>query len=342
MFCSGHPAEIEKITANNYEMAPVKWLLVLICGIAGLCIIMPASAFDGPLRIKNQFPLFMHLDSPVLESASTANSLSASLFYSSVFMNKQSLQWKSQLDMEIAELNFRYTRNISNHFEVGVEVPLLGLTNGFMDPLLNTYHRAFGFPNYGRESRPSDSFLYEVQHRGKVIISGRGGGIGLGDIKLSAKKILFDMDQLISIKAEVELPTGAASKGYGNGSLDGGFSLLLDKRLGENIMSYFNIGVIFPGRLKAVEPIGLNTSVYGGMGLEARISREFSLIGQVMAQTSPFPKTGIGNIDRIGVLLALGGRYVKGKENYELSFTEDPNTSGAPDITINISYKKNF
>ncbi len=315
---------------------------MLICCIAGLCINMPASAFDGPLRTKNQFPLFMHLDSPVFESAATVNALSSTLFYSTVFMNKQSLQWKAQLDMEIAELNLRYTRQISSLFEMGVEIPILALTSGFMDPFLSTYHSAFGFANYGRESRPSDSFLYEVQRGDKVIIRGKDNGIGLGDIKLSAKKILYEMDPLISIKAEVELPTGAALKGYGSGSLDGGFSLLIDKRLSENIMSYYNGGVIFPGKLRALETISLNTSVYGGMGLEAQISREFSLLGQVTVQTSSFPKTEIGNIDRTGVLFTLGGRYVKGKENYEFSFTEDLNTAGAPDVTITISYKKTF
>ncbi|MBI5634303.1 MAG: DUF3187 family protein [Nitrospirae bacterium] len=327
---------------NICGIVNLKRLLMLICSIASLCIIMPVSAFDGPLRVKNQFPLLMHLDSPSLESAVTANSLSASLFYSTVFMDKQSAQWKAQLDMEIAELNLRYTRQISNLFEFGIEVPILALTSGFMDPFLDTYHSTFGFGDYGRQSRPSNSFLYKVQRRGEVIIRGEANGIGLGDIKLSAKKILFEKDPLISIKAEVELPTGAASKGYGNGSLDGGLSLLLDKRLSEDIISYFNIGVIFPGELRAVEPINLNTSVYGGMGLEARISEQFSLLGQVMAQTSPFPKTGIGNMDRVGLLLTLGGRYVKGKENYELSFSEDPNTAGAPDVTFTISYKKNY
>ncbi|MBI5847698.1 MAG: DUF3187 family protein [Nitrospirae bacterium] len=330
------------MTTTNCGVTPVTWLLVLICSIVSLCMIMPASAFDGPLRVKNQFPLFMHLDSPCFESAATVNSFSTTLFYSSVFMNRQSAQWKAQLDMEIAELNLRYTRQISNLVELGVEVPILALTSGFMDPFLNTFHSTFGFADYGRQSRPGNSFLYQVQRRGSVIIRGEDNGIGLGDIKLSAKKLLFDKDPLISIKADVELPTGAASKGYGSGSLDGGLSVLIDKRLGENIISYYNMGVIFPGRLKAVEPIHINTSGYGGVGLEALIYQKFSLLGQVMVQTSPFPKTGIGTIDRTSVLFTLGGRYVKGKEHFEFSFTEDPNTAGAADVTITLSYKTYF
>jgi hypothetical protein len=303
---------------------------------------MPAAAFDGPLSVKNQFPLFMHLDSPHLESAATVNSFSASLSYSSVFMNKQSAEWKAQLDMEIAGLDLRYTREIGNLFELGIEIPVLSLTSGFMDSFLHDFHSAFGFTDYGRQGRPSNSFLYEVSRNGVVVMRGKNDGIGLGDIRLSAKKVVFSGDPVVSIKADVELPTGAASKGYGSGSLDAGLSLLIDKRLGEKIMAYYNMGVIFPGKLKAVELIRLNTSVYGGIGLEAILSRNFSLIGQVMVQASPFPKTGIGNIDRPGVLLALGGRYLKGKENFEISFAEDPNTAGAPDFSMNIAYKKKF
>jgi hypothetical protein len=330
------------MTTNKLGPVAVRWLLVLTIGVAYLHISMPAAAFEGPLSVKNEFPLFMHLDSPRLESAVTVNSFSASLFYSSVFMNKQAAEWQARLDMEIAELNLRYTRQIGDLFELGVEVPVLCLTSGFMDSFLHGFHSAFGFADYGRQSRPNNSFLYEVRRGGVVIIRGEDDGIGLGDIKLSAKRMLFDRDPMISIKADVELPTGSASKGYGSGSPDAGLSLLIDKRLGEKIMTYYNMGVIFPGRLKAVEPVSLKTSGYGGVGLEAMVSPNISLIGQVMVQTSPFPKTGIGNIDRTGVLLALGGRYIKGNGNFEISFTEDPNTAGAPDFTINISYKKKF
>jgi hypothetical protein len=44
----------------------------------------------------------------------------------------------------------------------------------------------------------------------------------------------------------------------------------------------------------------------------------------------------------MAVLLSLGGRYYLGNSSLELSFTEDPNTSGAPDFTFNASFKRRF
>jgi hypothetical protein len=40
------------------------------------------------------------------------------------------------------------------------------------------------------------------------------------------------------------------------------------------------------------------------------------------------------------MLLVLGGRYYAGVGSFELSLTEDPNTSGAPDFILNFSFKK--
>ena len=58
-----------------------------------------------------------------------------------------------------------------------------------------------------------------------------------------------------------------------------------------------------------------------------------------MAQSSPYPDTDISQIDTPGVLLVLGGRYSAGSGSYELSLTEDPNTSGAPDFVLNATYR---
>ena len=70
--------------------------------------------------------------------------------------------------------------------------------------------------------------------------------------------------------------------------------------------------------------------------------KDFSLIGQLSFQSSPFPHTGIGAVDRTATLLTLGGRYRTGNDSIEFSLTEDANTAGAPDVIFNLSYKKRF
>lgn len=302
----------------------------------------PAAAFEGPLQLKNQFPLFLPLNPPYLESALTENSFSAGLSHSSVFMIKNSAEWSVNLDMEITELALRYKKDFPGLFEIGIEVPFISFESGFMDGFLESYHSAFGFPDYGRSSRPENQFLYEVSRKGVTVIRGDNGKIGIGDIRLSAKRVLLDGDPVISIKADLQLPTGDASRGFGNGSLDAGLAVLADKKISEKFMTYFNTGVIFPGDLKAEETIALRTSWFAGASIEAALWKRFGLLGQILFQSSPYPKTGIGNIDRISALLSFGGRYSCGRNSLEFSLTEDPNTAGAPDVTFNLSYKRKF
>ena len=312
-------------------------ILIMLLFLAG-----KTFAFEGPLQVKNQFPLFLHINAPYLESAVTENSFSAGLSHSSVYMTRYSADWSVNLDMEITELDLRLKKIIPGLFELGIEVPVLSAESGFMDDFLDTYHRTFGFSDYGRSERPSDSFLYEVRKNGAVVVSGKNGRIGIGDIRLTAKKEIRTIDPVISLRAEVEFPTGDAGDGHGSGGLDTGMTLLVDKKISQTFMSYWNAGILFPGRLRAHEDVGLRTSYHAGAGIEAALWKQVSLLGQITFQTSPFPKTDIGSIDRIAALLTFGARYSPGKQSIEFSLTEDPNTAGAPDVIFNISYIRRF
>ncbi len=299
-----------------------------------------ACAFEGPLQVNNQFPLFLITDSPRLESASTETSFTAGFSYSSVYMVRSSAAWTVNLDMEVADMDLRYRKNIPGLFELGIEVPVLSFSSGFMDDFLEGYHRAFGFSDYGRGARPENEFLYEVRHNGATVIKARNGRIGLGDIRLTAKKEILVGDPLVSLRVDVELPTGDASAGLGSGGFDTGLACLVNKRLGDKFMSYINIGTVFPGELKAAETVDLKSFLYGGAGVEAGPWKNFSLVGQILFQSSPFPKTSVPQVDRTAALLSFGARYGTGKTLLEFSVTEDPNTAGAPDFTLNLTYSR--
>jgi Protein of unknown function (DUF3187) len=254
-------------------------------------------------------------------------------------MLKQSDQWSVQLDMELTELNLRYKKDIPGLCEVGVDVPVMRQTAGFMDGFLDWYHSTFDFPDYGRSTRPKNSFLYEVKRDGVTVVQGNKDAIEIGDVRLSLKKMVYGNDPVVSIKADVELPTGDAPTGYGSGSVDWGVALLVDKTFNDWLRTYTNLGAVFPGKYRGYETIPLKDYYYGGVGLEAAVWRHVSLLGQVFAQTSPFPSMNISKIDDAAILLVLGGRYSSGNQSAELSLTEDLNTTGAPDFIVTLAYK---
>jgi len=301
-----------------------------------------AHAFEGPLQVKNQFPLFLYADAQYLESASVENSFSASLSHSSINLIRDSSQWSVGLDMEITEFDLRLKKSFRDFLEIGMDMPVISFNSGFMDDFINSFHDAFGLPDYGRSERPENEFLYDATRRGLPVVQGEGGRIRIGDVRLSLKKPLITGDPAISIKGDIEFPTGASRKGYGNGSIDTGVSVLIDKDISKKVRAYINLGTVFPGDLKGNQTINLKEFVFGGAAVEAAFWKHVGLVAQVFVQNSPFPETGISSIDRLAVLLTLGGRYYAGKNSFELSFTEDPNTAGAPDFTLNFSFKRRF
>jgi hypothetical protein len=70
---------------NGVSLVPAV-MIFLLCSV-------PAFAFEGPLQVKNQFPIFLPINQPYLEQASAENSFSLSLSHSSVFVIEGSAHW---------------------------------------------------------------------------------------------------------------------------------------------------------------------------------------------------------------------------------------------------------
>jgi len=303
---------------------------------------LPAASLEGPFRVKSQFPLFLHLNAPILEKAAQEESISVSLSYSSVFMKKGSPEWLLDLDLESAEFNFTYKKNLPGWVELGLEIPLLGFSPGVLDQPLESYHSAFGFPDYGRSRYSKNDFHYRLFRKGKLLVEGESGKVGPGDLRLTGKKEFSFGETLLAVKADLELPTGDANAGFGNGSLDWELAVIGERKLGQAFKLTGTLGLVLPGDLRARETVDLQPYYYFGGAAEWGLWKNFEVLGQFLVQTSPFPDTGIAEIDRTGVILTLGGRYAFGRNSLELSFTEDLNTTGAPDFTFQLGFKHKF
>ena len=98
---------------------------ILLLILTGILFFRPLTAFslEGPFRVKNQFPLFLHLNTPIMEKAAQEDALTLSLQYSSVFLKKKSADWLVDLDLELAELALGYKKNFPGWIELGLEFP---------------------------------------------------------------------------------------------------------------------------------------------------------------------------------------------------------------------------
>ncbi len=317
-------------------------LFTLFLFIGVLMLPAPAGSFDGPLQVRNQFPIFLPLDPPYLESAAVRDSATVSLTHSSVYVIETTPAWTVNMDLELTELNIRLKKTLGARTELGLDVPVLRPTEGFLDRPLSSYHDALGTGDYGRSARPYNEFLYEVLYQGKPVIITENDKTGIGDVRLTLKRVVNDAKPLVSLMANVELPLGDAKAGYGNGSVDAAFAVLVDLDLGRKYRGYGNVGVVVPGDLKSYQTIPMRTYAYAGFGVEAAWWDRFSVIVQTLVAGSPYPRTGIRQGDWPGILLTFGGRYVFGSSSIEFSLTEDPDTAGAPDFIANVTYSMSF
>ena len=310
----------------------------------GSFLLLPGTvlSFDGPLQVRNQFPLFIPLAPPFLESSSVRNSASVSVSHSSVYVTEYSPSWTVNMDFELTELAVRLKKKIGDRSEIGIDIPFFRPTEGFLDRPLEVLHDTLGTGDYGRHERPYNEFLYELERNGQPIIKAESDTSGIGDVRLTLKREMTAGSPRFSVMGSLELPTGDAKSGFGNGSYDASLAVLVDIELGKTYRGYGNAGVVFPGALKGYQTVPMRTYYYAGFGVEAAWWEHFSVIVQTLVASSPYPNTGIRQVDWPGILLVFGGRYSFGASSLEFSLAEDPDTAGAPDFIVNVTGKINF
>lgn len=317
--------------------------IIGLAAAAFLAAAAPALAFDGPLGVTNSHPLLFAAGSPRLMDARCRSGVEMSFTYSSTFLVESSARWDFGLDLEAALLEIRARKLLNDTLEASVEVPVMSYNSGFLDGFLESYHDAFGFPDYGRSRRPHNDFLLSVSRGGNPVIRGEAGGTSLGDVRLGLKKAVLGGDPYVSVLGFVTLPTGDPDKGFGSGSVQGGLALLVNKALGERVTAYLNAGYAVTDELKALEDVPLKNYPFGGLGLEWQATRATALVAQFFIQGSPFEETGVDGVDDPPSVLAFGARFSVGEgRTLELSFSEDPTTSGAPDFMVALGYGLRF
>lgn len=319
-----------------------RWLSVSFLTVVSLLLLLCSEGHAWPLSVRSSHPLFLSIGGTPMISALPEDSFALSINYSSTYLVKSSDEWSTEIDLETTLLDFAFAKRLTDRSEIRVTVPVISYNSGVLDGFLSGYHDTFGFPDYGRNQRPKNDFVFRVSHNGRTVIEGVPGEFSIGDIQLGMKQTLLSGDTVISLYGYVEMPSGDADRGYGNGDWDWGILILADGEWGHSFKGYFNGGYIFVKRYRAAEEIDLHGYPYGAIDLEWLYSKDLSAHVQCSLQGSPYD-LGIGETDRVASVVSFGGKYVLSRGiSLELSFSEDINTAGAPDFMAVLSVIYNY
>ena len=316
-----------------------------LCGLMVVFWLHGANADNlGPLHVKNRFPLYFIFLTPRPAAAHVPSEAELqtemSVDYSAVYFNHANSQWDFLTDMEITTVDLALAYGLSPRMAIKLEMPLIGMSGGFLDGFLKNYHDALGLPNYGREERPKNLFGYHVSKQGQTWIEGDSGGFRLADITLSLQyqltrptsKSAFDA----SLLSRIKLPVGDVDRGLGSGHFD--YGLYLPMQWSRRAWTFY----LMPGLALLSDPDspGPDVSARDSYSLFAGIGYAYTsrlnLLVQLNYFTSPIERTGIGELDGGGLELALGFQYAL-ERNWalEFAFCEDL-TRAAPDFNLHL------
>lgn len=322
--------------------------LVLLCWAwAGLILLGDASAGFadyGPLQTTNRFPLhLMFLTSqPVQADLPPDSGIEGSLSvdYSNTFFNQSNDTWDVLMDMEMMVVDVSMIYALTSRWGLKVDLPVVSMNDGFLDVFLGNYHDAIGVGDYGRESRPSNSFGYRVSKDNQLWIEGESGDFQLADITVSVQYELFhrstDQDVASSLLLSVKVPTGDETLGFGSGAFDLG--LYWPTQWSGKPWSFY----IMPGVALIGEPdtrgadVTARNSYALFVGLAYDYSERWTWLAQINYYSSPIEETGLSDLDGGAFELDVGFHYqIRSGWILEFAFAEDL-TRAVPDFNLHL------
>ncbi|MFH1654283.1 MAG: DUF3187 family protein [Pseudomonadota bacterium] len=304
----------------------------------------------GPIGVRIQNPLYLQNLGLTPRRAQTLKKRQLEVYgdssYSNMFetgMNNNNELW---LDMELWRIGFNVNYGLSDDFEVGLELPFYHMWGGFLDGFIEDFHKAFGFPNGGRERFPKNQYHYYYKRRGVDIFNYPSQMFSVGDLKLSLKNKIVDetrLKPLISWFAELKFPTGDEGAGISNGELDFGLGVALQKSY-KRFHTYFNAEyIVSGGNSKFGTDVHIQNLAYM-IAFELTILPTWSAILQLNGATPLYSGTGMKEFEGVPLDLVVGFRgeepgLIKGNDLFwQFGFTEDILSDGpSVDFTVFMS-----
>jgi len=247
--------------------------------------------------------------------------------------NGESLIW----DGETAQYNFSFRYGVSDKLELGVDVPFIQHSGGYLDSMIRNYHKMMGFPNDRQEQFEKNQIHYKVNGKG-TDFEMQEKRSGLGDIRVSAAIPLFSKSlhpqRYLALRPLLKLPTGDSKYLLGSGGTDVSMSLAYSdyKTLsGINTVLSANCGMIYMGNTKVLRDLQRHFAGYGGVSLDW-LALDWLELKLQLDMHSAFYESELNQLGSSMQLLAGGTLHLPGGVVLDLGISEQLTTDATPDV----------
>ncbi len=298
--------------------------------------------FLGPLPVRNQHPAqltVLHMPPAATTSLEPgAVAARADFAYTSLFLSGATGGGNSfRMDGEYLRAATQLRVGLGAGFEASLELPVAHTSGGFLDSFLIDYHDFFGLPDQERNESAKNEFTIAARQAGQTAWSVEPSGLELLDVPIGLSWNAVEVrDGLgVTLRSAVELPTGAASHGYGNGEVDWSAGVLLETHA-VGAAWYGHLQHTLAGSPSTARAAGLKfadvTSL--GLGAEVPLHQRLNAFAQLEWESSTLRNLAVPEAQHDQLLLWCGGRWRAGPRwAIEIGFGEDLRSLASPDFT---------
>lgn len=208
------------------------WIAGLLLALVLGAVTAEAGDMEAPLPVLQMNPLMLRYmgftASDALQAAGQRHRISIQEHYANIYLVDHPAvvpQWwlpsRYVVDMELSVTDVTLRASLGK-LGLHVGLPLLLPTSGWMDGLINGFHKAFNYPNFGRNYRPNNSYSYMLQGAWDSHPRLELGNISAG----LSYPLLRGEHNALAVRAGIKLPTANRQRGWGSGTWDTGVGLV--------------------------------------------------------------------------------------------------------------------
>lgn len=324
-------------------------LVASICFISGVSFAKDYASF-GPISIRNQNPVYLQNLGLTPRRAETLPEKMIEMridsAYSNLYEYGADTNTTLDLDMEYWRIGLNFDYGLTENLEVGMEVPFVHFNGGFLDAFIQSFHKFFGLPNGGRGQVPNNRFSYSFEANDSFLMNFSKADLGIGDITFHIKNQLTGEDDDypdLAWFADIKIPSGKKSRGFGSGAPDLGLGVALDASY-KRLHGHFNCGYFVLGGSDLIDGYMRNQMFAYTVAGEITILPTWSGIVQLNGSTPLLEGTSYDSWNGVPLDLIVGFR---GEEKdifknsdliWQFGFSEDVTSKGpSVDFTVFMS-----
>ena len=252
------------------------------------------------------------------------------------------------LDGETQTLSARLQKRFSSRFQLGIDIPWLQHSGGYLDGVIDAWHDLFDLPEGIRPQTPDNALMYVYENDGTQVFQLNERKSGVGDVQLSMSIDLGGIDDTVSssywsripwnLTFNLKIPTGDADKLTGSGNADIATGVGVRSPGGSRLDWWLNLGVVWPGD---VDIVGLDSSgqiFYYDGAIAWRILTKLDVLLQLAGHSAPY-QSDVTMLGEPAMQLGVGAMWhVSEKYAMRFGFFEDLRAESAPDFGIEIAF----